>query len=845
MSCHIRGYRFYHTIHPSNNARGGSGVFIKEHLKHYEDVKHQSESIQLASITVETMQAPITIASIYCPPGKPLNEEELQNMFESLGHRFIIGGDFNAKHTHWGSRLITPRGRVFYNKIQKNAVEALSTGKPTYWPTDPNKIPDLLDFFVYKNVSINYMTIEENNELSSDHSGIVLTLSENIILKPHNPVLVNKGTDWASFKINLARKITLNSPMDSEDDIDQELDQLVKDIQSSAWENTPEITRKLRGLNYPREIVNLVREKRRARSKWHRTRAPADKTIFNQHVRKLRQEIQEIKKESLNTFLGELSGDASTDYSLWKTTKSLKRPILQSPPLKNTSGHWIRDNSSKASEFGEYLSNIFSPNQAAQDAQPLPEIFHHEEEYNIPSTTIREVERTIKKEINPKKAPGYDLITGQILRELPRKACIKITQIVNTCFRLNYVPQLWKIAEVIMIAKPGKPPEELTSYRPISLLPVLSKLFEKLLYKRLMPIIVEKRLIPDHQFGFRKKHSTIEQVHRLVHIIEKSLEEKKVCSAVFLDVSQAFDKVWHEGLNHKLKRMLPMKLSKILSSYLSNRFFRIKQEDSYSELKEICAGVPQGSVLGPILYLLYTSDIPEEEENTIATFADDTAFLAIDETTQGTSNKLNNTLSRFERWTSKWRIKLNETKSVHVDFTNKNQPYVPIYLNNTIIPFSNQAKYLGMTLDAKLKWKEHVKKKRQQLQLKFQKLYWLLGRYSPLPIENKLLVYKQVLKPVWTYGIQLWGCTCETTIYIIQRFQNKVLRSIVDAPWYIRNDNLHRDLCVETVKEVIKKAALAHQKRLQEHENIEVVHLLDVESLLRRLKRKKPHDLAL
>ncbi|KAI5707647.1 hypothetical protein M8J77_006722 [Diaphorina citri] len=80
---------------------------------------------------------------------------------------------------------------------------------------------------------------------------------------------------------------------------------------------------------------------------------------------------------------------------------------------------------------------------------------------------------------------------------------------------------------------------------------------------------------------------------------------------------------------------------------------------------------------------------------------------------------------------------------------------------------------------------------------------------------------------------------------VLYRFQNKVLRSIVDAPWYIRNDNLHRDLCVETVKEVIQKAALAHQKRLQEHENIEVVHLLDVESLLRRLKRKKPHDLAL
>jgi len=110
-----------------------------------------------------------------------------------------------------------------------------------------------------------------------------------------------------------------------------------------------------------------------------------------------------------------------------------------------------------------------------------------------------------------------------------------------------------------------------------------------------------------------------------------------------------------------------------------------------------------------------------------------------------------------------------------------------------------------MTLDAKLRWKPHVKKNQEELTLKYRKMNWLMGRYSALSVYNKLMLYQQVLNPVWTYGIQLWGCTSQSNRNIIQRFQNIVLRGIVDAPWYIRNDNLNKDLGVETVDSVIKK----------------------------------------
>ncbi len=163
-------------------------------------------------------------------------------------------------------------------------------------------------------------------------------------------------------------------------------------------------------------------------------------------------------------------------------------------------------------------------------------------------------------------------------------------------------------------------------------------------------------------------------------------------------MAQAFDKVWHKGLIHKLKLLLPKQYCEILESYLTERFFRIKQDDAYSCLMEIETGVPQGSVLGPILYLLYTSDIPSTENNIIATFADDTVSMAVGEDYDDSIAKVQEAISKIEAWTKKWRIKLNESKSVHVDFTNKKLNRKYIYINNQKIEHANTVKCLGMTL---------------------------------------------------------------------------------------------------------------------------------------------------
>lgn len=309
----------------------------------------------------------------------------------------------------------------------------------------------------------------------------------------------------------------------------------------------------------------------------------------------------------------------SDRFSLWKLIKSLKTKRYSIPPPQEI--HEIGyTNTEKAEILATSIENQCTPNEIDEneETEKLEEEVLSSVEKIVGSTptpittaTIQELENIIKK-LNNKKAPGEDCISNTSIKQLPRKAKVKLLNIINANLRLNYFPTDWKKAHIITIPQQGKDHKRLENHRPISLLSSFSKIFERIILSRLLIEIEELDLMPPEQFGFRKNHSTNMQILRLVETIHKGYERKDCTAIAYLDVSKAFDKVWHGGLIHKITMAgISTNLVKIIHSFLQNRNFAVKLEDTFSSTRPILSGVPQGSVLGPILYNLYTHDIPK------------------------------------------------------------------------------------------------------------------------------------------------------------------------------------------------------------------------------------------
>lgn len=243
----------------------------------------------------------------------------------------------------------------------------------------------------------------------------------------------------------------------------------------------------------------------------------------------------------------------------------------------------------------------------------------------------------------------------------------------------------------------------------------------------------------------------------------------------------------------------------IIRSYIENRFFQVKIDNFITGLYTIHSGVPQGSILGPLLYLLFTRDLPSPQGSFIASFADDTVIMTSDVNAVKASELLKDNLNVTESWLNKWRIRVNSSKCKHVTFTTRRGNCAPVYLFSRQIPQADEVKYFGIHLDRRLTWQKHIFTKRKQLGLKLRNMYWLLYKTSALSVELKLLLYKSILKPVWTYGIQLWGTSANSNIEILQRFQSKLLRIILDAPRFVTNDTIHQDSQILTIKEEIRR----------------------------------------
>ncbi|GFX88630.1 RNA-directed DNA polymerase from mobile element jockey [Trichonephila clavipes] len=240
---------------------------------------------------------------------------------------------------------------------------------------------------------------------------------------------------------------------------------------------------------------------------------------------------------------------------------------------------------------------------------------------------------------------------------------------------LRYFPKSWKTAVVVPILKPGKNSALAESYRPISLLPILSKLAEKVILARLNDHLEREKILILEQHAFRPRLSTSHQILRIVEFMKEGNNKDECTAAVFLDIQKAFDRVWHTGLLFKLiTYKIPRPLIFLLKSYISDRSFTVNINRTYSQFKKINAGLAQGSILAPTLFNLYVNDIIKNTNTQICLYADDTTILRRHRNLNTLVENINEHLAHLEIWFSVWKIAINSSKTEAVFFSKRHPP---------------------------------------------------------------------------------------------------------------------------------------------------------------------------
>ncbi|GFU03863.1 probable RNA-directed DNA polymerase from transposon X-element [Trichonephila clavipes] len=498
------------------------------------------------------------------------------------------------------------------------------------------------------------------------------------------------------------------------------------------------------------------------------------------------------KLESLNT----------RDNSLWQCQRFFRKKRSNIPSLTSSSGVANSDDQ-KANILASTLQNNFSENKRPGDGRhpidqeitnTLNNFFDNHPLIPISPTEPDEILNYIKS-LKNNKAPGSDLITNKMVKNFPIKIIMILTYLINKILFLRHFPNNWKNAIVFPIKKPNKNAHFPDSYRPISLLSILSKITEYVILNRLKSFTNDNNFINPNQYGFARNLSTYHPLLGLTEKITAGFQRGRSTGAVFLDI----------------KRLLT-----------GSGTFQVRVNDTLSSSHSINYGVPQGSLLGPLLFNIYINDIPTHPQTSTNIYADDTVTLATYKNHNTITIALNNHLKLLETFFDTWKIKINIDKTIAVLFTNRKTQPTPPTLYSTQLQWSQSTKYLGLTLDKKLTWKQHIIQTRDKFRRAQRAIFPLIGRNSELNLYNKLLLYTAVLRPILTYGSPVWGYAANSNIKILEVAQNSLIRNIVKANRYARNSKIYEDIKISPFKAYIQKLAISFFNSLPNSNNANV-----------------------
>lgn len=411
----------------------------------------------------------------------------------------------------------------------------------------------------------------------------------------------------------------------------------------------------------------------------------------------------------------------------------------------------------------------------------------------IEETSVDEVLDILKNRVRGKGAPGEDGISNRVLKSLPYTYHREIAKIFNASLRLGYLPGTWKSALVVMIPKPKKDHKKPGNHRPISLLNTMSKLLERVIQVRIEKWISSNHLLSLFQSGFRKHRQTKDHILRLLDTGIASFNINQRLGALFVDIEKAFDKVWHNGLLYKLNKLgIPSYLGKWIQNYLTGRAFKVRCSSSISPPKLIHTGVPQGSVLGPVLFLLFFNDIAEPNPTLhdpgLALFADDLAAWYASTNNKLIQKRLQKCLTHVANWMGKWRSKASTTKTVYTIFNREgsiSRHKLNLYYNEEEIAYEKNPKFLGVTLDPGLRLHKHASELVNRCHKTINVLKNLRGKNWGASTTFIIRTYKTLVRPVVDYSAITILLMAETNRAKIETIQRAAVRAATYWPPHI------------------------------------------------------------
>ena len=448
----------------------------------------------------------------------------------------------------------------------------------------------------------------------------------------------------------------------------------------------------------------------------------------------------------------------------------------------------------------------------------------------IQAEDVQAALRTFKS----KTSPGSDIVTFEVLERSTPKLLGALAQHFTVCLLAGYFPLLWKMATGVMIHKPGKDHKSAGSYRPISLLSCVGKLYEKVISLRLNLHLREIGLYNNFQRAYRQGKEGGEHLYRLTEEIALTKKRGFKTALASLDVEKAFDSVWHDGIRHKLSTpgtKLPAKLIRLFSSYLSDRKIQVKVGQAKSRMITLQAGTPQGSVLSPTLFNIYVNDIPLRQSATCdaGQFADDISAWASAKKKQTAMARLQISLRALEPWLKKWRIKINVKKTQLICFNQRGQKDESITFLGEQVKEGKTLKLLGATFDRGLSYREHCTGVAKKAMSRVNLLRRLRGQNWGVSSRKLLTFYKQFVRPVMENGYCLSANAKPNAFNSIQVVQNAALRVSLRAPWRTKINDLHERASIPRMEQRITELRDNAVKRYQ---GSQLLQLLDTRKIL-------------